>query len=188
MKSILHSLGPHRSYCFLDLCVKRMFSHRHCQCVCFSPSCFQILIIAHFENLRCTRLCSKLFTLNLCGKNYYNLHTRDEKSETLGGLMNFPKVTYLVGGGSKGCQALCQMSLHGLFNFHHNACMHATLHVQSCSALCDPINCSPPGSSLHGILQARILEWVALPSSRGSSPSKDETCTSYVSCTGSWVL
>ena len=40
---------------------------------------------------------------------------------------------------------------------------------QSCLTLCDPMDCSPPGSSVHGILQARILEWVAMPSSRGSS-------------------
>ena len=41
--------------------------------------------------------------------------------------------------------------------------------LQSCLALCDPMDCRPPGSSVHGILQARILEWVAIPSSRGSS-------------------
>ena len=41
--------------------------------------------------------------------------------------------------------------------------------LQSYLALCDPMDCSPPGSSVHGILQARILEWVAIPSSRGSS-------------------
>ena len=40
--------------------------------------------------------------------------------------------------------------------------------AQSCPTLCDPIDCSPPGSSVHGILQARILEWVAIPISRGS--------------------
>ena len=39
--------------------------------------------------------------------------------------------------------------------------------------LCDPMDCSPPGSSIHGILQARILEWVAIPFSRGSSRSRD---------------
>ena len=39
----------------------------------------------------------------------------------------------------------------------------------SCVQLCDPMDCCPPDSSLHGILQARILEWVAMPSSRGSS-------------------
>ena len=38
--------------------------------------------------------------------------------------------------------------------------------LQSCSILCDPMDCSPPGSSIHGILQARILEWVAMPSPR----------------------
>ena len=41
--------------------------------------------------------------------------------------------------------------------------------LQLCPALCDPVDCSPPGSSVHGTLQARILEWVAMPSSRGSS-------------------
>ena len=41
--------------------------------------------------------------------------------------------------------------------------------LQSYWALCDPTDCSPPGSSVHGILQARILEWVAISFSRGSS-------------------
>ena len=39
--------------------------------------------------------------------------------------------------------------------------------------LCDPVDCSLPGSSVHGILQARILDWVAMPSSRGSSCPRD---------------
>ena len=41
--------------------------------------------------------------------------------------------------------------------------------LQSCLTLCDPLGCSPLGSSVHGILQARILEWVAVPFSRGPS-------------------
>ena len=41
--------------------------------------------------------------------------------------------------------------------------------AQSCPTLCDPMDCSPPGSSVHGILQARILEWVAISFSRESS-------------------
>ena len=41
--------------------------------------------------------------------------------------------------------------------------------VQSCPSLCKPVDCSPPGSSVHSILQARILEWIAISSSRGSS-------------------
>ena len=51
--------------------------------------------------------------------------------------------------------------------------------AQSCPTLCDPMYCSPPGSSVHGILQARILEWVAISSSRGSSWPRDWT---QVSC------
>ena len=47
------------------------------------------------------------------------------------------------------------------------------MQVQSCLTLCDPIDCSWPGSSVHGILQARILEWVAVSSSRGSSWPRD---------------
>ena len=52
-------------------------------------------------------------------------------------------------------------------------------------SLCDPMDCSPPGSSVHGILQTRILEWVAMPSSRGSSWARDRTLVSCVSCIAS---
>ena len=45
--------------------------------------------------------------------------------------------------------------------------------LQSCLTLCDSVDCSPPGSSIHGILQARILAWVAMPSSSGSSRPRD---------------
>ena len=45
--------------------------------------------------------------------------------------------------------------------------------AQSCPTLCNPMDCCPPGSSVHGILQARILEWVAFPFSRGSSKPRD---------------
>ena len=45
--------------------------------------------------------------------------------------------------------------------------------LQSCLILCNTMGCSPPGSSVHGILKARILEWVAMPSSRGSSQPRD---------------
>ena len=51
--------------------------------------------------------------------------------------------------------------------------------TQSCPTLCDPVDCSPPDSSVHGILQARILEWVAISFSRGSSQPRDPT---WVSC------
>ena len=60
--------------------------------------------------------------------------------------------------------------------------------LQSCPTLCDPMECSPPGSSVHGILQARILEWDALPASKGSSQPRDRTHIPYMSCISRWVL
>ena len=56
------------------------------------------------------------------------------------------------------------------------------------SVIDDPVDSSPPDASVHGILQARTLEWVAMPSSRGSSPPRDRTLISYVSCIGRQVL
>ena len=55
--------------------------------------------------------------------------------------------------------------------------------LQPCLTLC-----SPPNSSVHGILQARTLEWVATSSSRVSSQPRDRTLISYVSCISMWVL
>ena len=52
--------------------------------------------------------------------------------------------------------------------------------LQSCPTLCEPMDCSPPVSSVHRILQARILEWVAMPSSRGSSQPRDPTQVSHI--------
>ena len=60
--------------------------------------------------------------------------------------------------------------------------------LQSCLTLCDPIDCNPPGSSLHGVLQARTLEWVAMPFSRESSPPRDQTHISYICCIGRQVF
>ena len=52
--------------------------------------------------------------------------------------------------------------------------------AQSCLTLCKPMDCSLPGSSLHGILQARVLEWVAISFSRGSSRPRDRTRVSHI--------
>ena len=56
--------------------------------------------------------------------------------------------------------------------------------AELCPTLCDPIDCSLPGSSIPGILQTRILEWIAIPFSRGSSQPRDWTPVSYISCIG----
>ena len=65
--------------------------------------------------------------------------------------------------------------------------MHAKS-LQSCLTLCEPMGYSPPGFSVHRIYQAGILEWVAVPSSRGSSPPQDRTCVSWVPHISRWIL
>ena len=60
--------------------------------------------------------------------------------------------------------------------------MHAKL-LQSCPTLCYLMDCSLPIFSVRGIVQARILEWVAISFSRGSSWSRNQTCVSCISCT-----
>ena len=60
--------------------------------------------------------------------------------------------------------------------------------LQLYPTLFNSMDCSPPGSSVHGILQERIMEWVAFPFFRRSSPCRDQTHVSYVSFTGRQVL
>ena len=66
-------------------------------------------------------------------------------------------------------------------------CWVHTKSFQSCLTLCNPTDCSPPDSSVHGILQASILKWVAVRSSRALSQPRDRTRVSYVFCVGRWV-
>ena len=104
------------------------------------------------------------------------------------------------------CQALHLVFVHGLFYFDlmaiyevgiiiivhillKFACMHASAKpLQLCLTLCDPTDRSPAGTSVHGILQARILESVAMSSSKVPSWPRDRICISYVSCINSQVL
>ena len=63
-------------------------------------------------------------------------------------------------------------------------CVFVHARVLSHVQLCDPVDCSPPGSLVYRIFQARIPEWVADSFSRGSTQPRDRTCVSYVSCIG----
>ena len=83
--------------------------------------------------------------------------------------------------------------IHGTFlysflwlntNLHIGVCVCA----QSPPNLCDPVDCNPPGSSVHGIVPARILEWVAISSFRGSSQSSDQNWVSCRSVIGRQIL
>ena len=106
-----------------------------------------------------------------------------------------PKVTHLISGRSK--TIICYISLLCLLDFvalmfsllvsgsvtcsSRSVYMAVCMHAQSCLTLFDPMGCSLPASSIHGIFQARILEWVATSFSRGSSQPRDQTC---ISCIG----
>ena len=70
----------------------------------------------------------------------------------------------------------------------YRVCVHVCVCVLSCPTLCNPMDCRPPGSSVHQISQARILGWVAIPFSRGSFKSRDQTHVSGVSCIGRQIL
>ena len=67
-------------------------------------------------------------------------------------------------------------------------CVRVCPVAQSRPTLCDPMDCSPPGSSVHGILQTRILGWVASSFSRGSFRPRDQNFFSCVSCIGRRIL
>ena len=97
-----------------------------------------------------------------------------------GGQEVFGQVYVAVGVGQCGC-------VFTTFYKNHSQLMHGKS-FQSCLTLCNPLDYSPPGSSVRGVLQARILEWVAMPFPRGSSQPRDRTCISHVSCIGWWVL
>ena len=73
----------------------------------------------------------------------------------------------------------------GVFIFF---CLYVYAQSLLCPTLCGSMDCSLTGSSVHGISQAKILEWVAISSSRGSSQQRDRTCISCISCIGRQIL
>ena len=98
--------------------------------------------------------------------------------------MGTPRSSYLVWGK---CARKASFPPELVFsgNFSHMSLTSLSVCVcakwlQLCPTLWDPMDCSPPGSSVHGILQARILEWVAISSSRGSSRPRDWTLISCI--------
>ena len=84
--------------------------------------------------------------------------------------------------------SFCSLIPHLRYFTYFSHCLEWPTHslnvlvTQSCPALCDAMDCSPPGSSVHRIFQARILEWVAISSSMGSSQPRNRT---WVSCNAS---
>ena len=95
-----------------------------------------------------------------------------------------------VHGVTKNWTQLKRLSMHGTQNSipleisqTQNASSFLCSVAQSCLTLCNLTDCSLPGSSVHGIFQARILEWVSISFSWGSSQPMNQTCSSYhISC------
>ena len=118
---------------------------------------------------------------------------------TLGLLLNYPHSPqgYLPASAiSDSLQETFSQELNPVFewsistplsNFFLCCAVWAQL-IESFSTLCNPMDCSLPGSSVHGIISARTVEWVAISSSRGSFQSRDLTCISCGSWIGRWVL
>ena len=111
----------------------------------YSQICFQSLWIClfHMCHIRHDHLCLPFFTYNV-----------------FKGHINCSKYHYFV-------------PLYSWIIFLMCVCVCVQNWLQSCPALCKPMDCSPPGSSVHGILQARILEWLVMFSTRGTSPPGD---------------
>ena len=75
----------------------------------------------------------------------------------------------------------CQSAGVSISQFRDCGCVYVCVLVtRSCLTFCDLMDCSPPGSSVHGILKARILGWVAISSSRGSSVPRTQTWVSHI--------
>ena len=81
----------------------------------------------------------------------------------------------LINVNSSPCMKRPDLLANKLQNFFQLNNLKGREVAQLCLTLCDPMDCSPPGSSTHGILQVRVLEWVAISSSRGSSQPRDQT-------------
>ena len=97
--------------------------------------------------------------------NYFSFVVKFKNiGEKLNGILGFEK---------------CLLLFIAFYTAWQVVCMYVCVLVtQSCLTLCHPMGCNPPGSSVHGILQARILEWVAIPFSRETSKPRDQTCVS----------
>ena len=118
--------------------------------------CWEGILCSSFPTVLPRWLTCRKFSINICWKSEQEIDTRSERGQRHRGqkssisnenpFLSISKLSY--------CAVLSRVS-----------------RVQ----LCNPMDCSPPGSSVHGILQARILEWVAMPSSRGSSQPRDRT-------------
>ena len=104
---------------------------------------------------------------------------------------NYWKFTVSLSTFMEGLISVCTKWFPFIISFYpHNSAgiIMCVLVALSCPTLCDPMDCNPPGSSVRGILQARILEKIAISSSRASSWLRNQTRVSCISCIDRWIL
>ena len=163
---ILFSLSP---FLFLSLSLSLSLSHTHT--IHTSPPILLRLYPCHFSWANHLQLC---------------ILSRSWKKTILvgAGLWTEQGLGSLDDPGSNSRSVLYELSLRGSCVTWANCVLCRSSHL----TVWAPVDHSPPGSSVHGILQARILEIVAVPSSKGSSRPRDWICIACVSCIGRWVL
>ena len=86
------------------------------------------------------------------------------------------------------CKDISHFICSFIFWWTFGLCLCCCLVAELCLTPCDPMDCSQPDFSVHGVFQARKLEWVAISFSRGSSWPRDQTHISYVASTGRQIL
>ena len=118
-------------------------------------------------SLGSTALAGGLFTTTLPGKSRYKKYTASDIDNI---------ILILQMGGMK--EVINELTPSLLQDSKYTSESESEV-AQSCPTLFNPMDCSPPGSSVHGIFQARLLEWIAISFSRRSSQSRDGT---HVSC------
>ena len=115
--------------------------------------------------------------LDLLANSYQKLNLLAPSSQT----SQSPELLEInICGFSHPVWAMCNGSLSKLTYMYIRPTESESEVAQSCPTLCNPVDCSLPGSSIHWSLQARILEWVAISFSRGSSPPRDQTQVSHI--------
>ena len=107
-------------------------------------------------------------SLSFCDSNFGSLKKKKKKA----GWEGFSYLTFWI-----------KQTIEAVWRLYMSAQL-----LKLCLTLCDPMDCSLPGSSVHGIIQARILERFAMPFSWGSSHPRQQTSITFISCVGRWVL
>ena len=136
-----------------------------------------------------TELSGKPFIMSMECANWACLH----HSSSPGVSPTFPEfhcyssdgVTQLLSSSSRSFSSNGDLPTLGPFGL---LVLLILIHAQLCLTLCDPMDCSLPGSSVYGIFQARILDWIAIHYFRGCSWHRDWTCISCISCFGREIL